>query len=125
MASGSTFNIAAPAQYVSFAFWGWTDVYEVILTSCDGVDTGAGGGIDGAGCADSGGGDHVAAYSFNGNANDDAGVRSGIIYGATLAADRFGNADSAYYFGDQSRGDMITVPTPFMRGSAGRGVKGV
>jgi hypothetical protein len=34
-ASGSIFNIAAPAQFVSFAFWGWTDVYEVQLESCD------------------------------------------------------------------------------------------
>ena len=35
-ASGSVFNIAARAQYVSFAFWGWTDVYEVELASCNG-----------------------------------------------------------------------------------------
>ena len=34
-ASGSVYNIAAPAQYVSFAFWGWTDVYEIQLKSCD------------------------------------------------------------------------------------------
>jgi hypothetical protein len=79
MASGATFNIAAPAQYISFAFWGWTDVYEVILASCDGVSLIVGGG-DGEGCEDSGGGNHVAAYSFNGNAADDAGVRHGIIY---------------------------------------------
>ena len=65
------------------------------------------------GCGDSGGGSHVAAYSFNGNADDGAGSRHGVVYGATLAVDRFGKANSAYYFGEQSRGDMITVPTPF------------
>ena len=33
--------------------------------------------------------------------------------GAALAADRFGTPNAAYYFGEQSRGDKITVPTPF------------
>jgi hypothetical protein len=33
-ASGSVFNIPAPAMYVSFAFWGWTDVTEIELKSC-------------------------------------------------------------------------------------------
>jgi hypothetical protein len=67
----------------------------------------------GADCIDSGFVNHVAAYSFNGNADDDAGSRHGIVYGATLAADRFGTANAAYYFGEQSRGDKITVSTPF------------
>ena len=38
-------------------------------------------------------------YPFNGNANDETGNGvDGTVYGATLTEDRFGNADSAYYF---------------------------
>ena len=38
----------------------------------------------------------IAYYPFNGNANDESGNGNhGIVYGATLAADRNGNADSA------------------------------
>jgi hypothetical protein len=41
----------------------------------------------------------VAWYPFNGNANDSSGHgHNGTIYGATLTADRFGNANSAYIF---------------------------
>jgi len=41
----------------------------------------------------------VAYYPFNGNANDESGnEHSGIIQGATLTTDRFGNIDSAYSF---------------------------
>jgi len=41
----------------------------------------------------------VAYYPFNGNANDESGNgHNGIIQGATLTADRFGNANSAYNF---------------------------
>jgi len=41
----------------------------------------------------------VAYYPFNGNANDASGNgNNGIVYGATLATDRFGNSNSAYYF---------------------------
>lgn len=41
----------------------------------------------------------VAYYPFNGNANDTSGnVNHGTVYGATLTTDRFGNANSAYYF---------------------------
>ncbi len=41
----------------------------------------------------------VANYSFNnGNANDEAGTNNGIVNGATLTADRFGNANKAYSF---------------------------
>jgi len=41
----------------------------------------------------------VAYYPFNGNANDASGNGlNGIVYSATLAPDRFGNADSAYSF---------------------------
>ena len=38
-ASGSEFVIAAPANYVEFAFWGRTDIFEVELASCTGAAT--------------------------------------------------------------------------------------
>ena len=45
----------------------------------------------------------VAYYPFNGNANDESGNgHNGIVNGATLAPDRFGNANSAYYFNSSS-----------------------
>ncbi|MFK5878164.1 MAG: LamG domain-containing protein [Flavobacteriaceae bacterium] len=41
----------------------------------------------------------VAFYPFNGNANDESGSENnGTVNGATLTTDRFGNANSAYYF---------------------------
>ena len=41
----------------------------------------------------------VAFYPFNGNANDESGNRNhGVVHGATLTVDRFGNSQSAYYF---------------------------
>ena len=41
----------------------------------------------------------VAYYPFNGNANDESGHgNNGTVYGATLTADRFGRANSAYSF---------------------------
>jgi hypothetical protein len=41
----------------------------------------------------------VAYYPFNGNANDASGNgHNGTVYGATLTQDRFGKANSAYYF---------------------------
>jgi len=46
----------------------------------------------------------VAYYPFNGNANDESGNGlNGTVYGATLTTDRFGNANSAYYFDGNSR----------------------
>jgi hypothetical protein len=51
----------------------------------------------------------VAAYLFNGNANDSSGNgHHGTVYGATLAADRYGNANSAYSF--DGIDDYIGVP---------------
>jgi hypothetical protein len=45
----------------------------------------------------------VAYYPFNGNANDESGNgNNGIVYGATLTADRFGNANRAYAFDGSS-----------------------
>lgn len=41
----------------------------------------------------------VAYYPFNGNANDaSTNSNDGVVYGATLTNDRFGNSDSAYSF---------------------------
>ena len=41
----------------------------------------------------------VAYYPFNGNANDASGNNfNGVVNGATLTTDRFGNANSAYQF---------------------------
>lgn len=40
----------------------------------------------------------VAYYPFTGNANDAVGTNHGTVNGATLTADRFGNANSAYSF---------------------------
>jgi photosystem II stability/assembly factor-like uncharacterized protein len=41
----------------------------------------------------------VAYYPFTGNANDPSGYANhGIVYGATLTSDRFGNPQSAYRF---------------------------
>jgi hypothetical protein len=48
----------------------------------------------------------VAYYPFNGNANDASGNgHHGIVHGATLSKDRFGNSDSAYEF--DGRNDYI------------------
>jgi len=53
--------------------------------------------------------DPIAYYPFNGNANDESGHgNNGVADGAVWTADRFGNANSAYYFDGQD--DLITVP---------------
>jgi len=45
----------------------------------------------------------IAYYPFNGNANDASGNGiNGTVYGATLASDRFGNPNAAYYFNGSS-----------------------
>ncbi|MFQ6611132.1 MAG: LamG-like jellyroll fold domain-containing protein, partial [Fidelibacterota bacterium] len=58
----------------------------------------------------------VAYYPFNGNANDESGNgNDGTVNGATLTADRFGNANSAYSFtGDNdyiTAGNTSNAPT--------------
>jgi hypothetical protein len=41
----------------------------------------------------------VGWWPFNGNANDESGNgNDGVVNGATLTEDRFGNVDKAYYF---------------------------
>ncbi len=50
----------------------------------------------------------VAWYPFNGNANDESGNNNnGIVTGATLTTDRFENANSAYYFRNNT--DIIRI----------------
>ncbi len=52
----------------------------------------------------------MAYYPFNGNADDESGNENhGTVYGATLTEDRFGNADSAYYF--DGTNDYIEIPS--------------
>ena len=55
----------------------------------------------------------VVYYPFNGNANDASGNgNNGTVQGATLTADRFGNANSAYYFNGVSS-DILLPETLF------------
>jgi hypothetical protein len=77
--SGSVFNIPAPAQYISFAFWGWTDIFEVELTTCDGVAGALPLELQSRG--------HEAYYMFDGDANDATG-RGVVSGGPTWVADR-------------------------------------
>jgi len=50
----------------------------------------------------------IAYYPFNGNANDESGNgHNGIVHGATLTTDRFGNSNSAYFFNGLS--DYIEI----------------
>ena len=52
----------------------------------------------------------VAAYEFNGNADDVSGNgNNGVVNGATLTTDRFGNPDSAYAFDGVD--DYISIAT--------------
>ena len=51
----------------------------------------------------------VSYYPFNGNANDSTNMaNNGIVSGATLTSDRFGNSNSAYSFNGTS--DYIEIP---------------
>ncbi len=50
----------------------------------------------------------LACYPFTGNANDASGnSNNGIVHGATLTTDRFGNANSAYRF--NGSGEYISI----------------
>lgn len=45
----------------------------------------------------------VGYWPFSGNANDESGNENhGIVHGATLTEDRFGNADKAYVFANNT-----------------------
>jgi len=51
----------------------------------------------------------IGSYSFNGNADDQSLYGNhGIVYGATLTEDRFGNPNSAYLF--DGIDDYISIP---------------
>ena len=51
----------------------------------------------------------IAFYPFNGNANDESGnSNNGVVNGATLTTDRFGNTNSAYLFTGNPQN--ITIP---------------
>ncbi|MEY4604906.1 MAG: hypothetical protein RIT43_2198 [Bacteroidota bacterium] len=50
----------------------------------------------------------VSYWGFNGNANDESGNgNNGTVNGATLTTDRFGSANSAYYFSSAGCGTRI------------------
>jgi hypothetical protein len=53
-------------------------------------------------------GNLIAFYPFNGNANDQVGNNNGIVSGATLTKDRFGNTNQAYSFNGTD--NFIRVP---------------
>ena len=54
----------------------------------------------------------VAWYPFNGNANDESGNgNNGTVNGATLTADRFGNAQSCYSFNGNSWIEVLNSPS--------------
>ncbi|MBN2396390.1 MAG: T9SS type A sorting domain-containing protein [Candidatus Atribacteria bacterium] len=55
-----------------------------------------------------------AYYPFNGNANDESGNgNNGIVNGAVLTEDRFGTANSAYYFSSSGGNTRIDVDVNF------------
>jgi hypothetical protein len=55
----------------------------------------------------------VAYYPFNGNANDESGNgNNGVVNGATLTADRFGNSGKAYNFEQTGNLQNISVNIP-------------
>jgi uncharacterized protein YecT (DUF1311 family) len=52
----------------------------------------------------------IAFYPFNGNANDQSGNgHDGIVHGATLTTDRFGNPNSAYKFNGIDNSILVTL----------------
>jgi hypothetical protein len=58
--------------------------------------------------------DLLAYYPFGGNAHDESGYgHDGVVSGATLTADRNGNADRAYTFGNNAN-IQATMPVGFL-----------
>jgi hypothetical protein len=58
----------------------------------------------------------VAEYLFNGNANDSSGNGlNGTVNGAVLTNDRFGNANSAYYFNGSTSYIQIPLNSAFIQ----------
>ena len=63
----------------------------------------------------------VAYYPFNGNANDESGLGdNGVVYGAQLCADRFGNTNQAYSFESRNLCAIRTLGRNLPTGSAAR-----
>jgi len=63
----------------------------------------------------------VAWYPFNGNANDSSGYGNhGIVNGATLTTDRFGNKDQAFNFNGVNNYVQITNPKFLPQGNSSR-----
>jgi hypothetical protein len=61
----------------------------------------------------------VGWFPFSGNANDESGNNNnGTVSGATLASDRFGNANTSYNFNGTN--NYITVPNIAVQGNASR-----
>jgi hypothetical protein len=62
----------------------------------------------------------VGWWPFNGNANDESGNgNNGTVNGATLTTDRFGNANSAYFFnGNSSNSPYIIANSPINNNTA-------
>ena len=53
----------------------------------------------------------VGWWPFNGNANDESGNgNNGVVNGATLTSDRFGNANGSYYF-NGANSNFIEIPS--------------
>ncbi len=59
----------------------------------------------------------VAYYPFDGNANDLVAGNNAVVNGATLAADRDGNPNSAYLFDGVDDYMEVVNPTPFNFGT--------
>ena len=65
----------------------------------------------------------LAYYPFNGNANDESIYgNNGIIYGATLTADRLGNLKSAYSFSGDAAKDYIQATVNLPTGNNSRSI---
>jgi hypothetical protein len=54
----------------------------------------------------------IGKWSFSGNAQDEIGGNNGVVNGASLCADRFGKANSAYYFDGIDDNISLLFPNP-------------
>jgi hypothetical protein len=105
--AATVFGLSEGSHTVSFAsITGWDTPPNKTVTITNGATTTASGLYTPSGWMTDG---LVAYYPFNGNANDQSGHgNDGIVYGATLTADRFGNPNNAYFFNGTS--SYIRIP---------------
>ena len=101
----SAYLTATTTYYVSYTTGGLTSTRTAVTATVNPIVTSP---ISGA----------AFSYPFSGNANDISGnANTGIVGGATLTADRFGAANSAYSFNGSSNyittTTSITSPTVF------------